>query len=165
MEWIRTYPPMVHPEDLGRAFIVDTIPHVYMDRNYVPVFQGLTASTAIVEWDIALSAEDRDRFIGHVEARPGRVHVAPYRLYPVSTGLSEPVWAHRTADLAWIPEGQPWCNLFGLGLAWIPLAITRAFLDTGPQLADDTAFSQWHHQAGLGPVPVHWDVRPVHLHY
>jgi len=41
--------------------------------------------TVLVVWDLAVSAEDRERFAGHVEAARDQVQVAPYRLYPVST--------------------------------------------------------------------------------
>lgn len=165
VEWIRTWPAVITPDIMQRACVSDNTRRVFMDRDYAPVLAGLADDTVILEWDIAASLEDRQRFAAYVARAPGRIHVAPYRLYPASTGLPAPVWAHRTADLAWIPLRQSWCDLFGLGLAYIPLEIARAFSASCPGRADDTTFSQWHHRQGLGPVPVHWDVRPVHLHY
>jgi hypothetical protein len=163
--WVRTFPAEIPP---GRGYVVDDLPRITMTGyNYVPVLEQLNGGTVIAEWDIAFSPEDRARFDQACGADPERVHVAPYRLYPRSTNLPEPVWAHRRAGCLppWIGEDEPVCDLFGFGLVYLPAAVVRRYLSTGPEVTGDAIFSQWHHDAGLGPVPVHWDVRPVHLHY
>lgn len=165
MRWIRTWPERIPP---GRSYVVDSLPRVIMaGHDYAPVLAGLDGDTVIVEWDMAVSREDIARFTLFCQAEPGRVHVAPYKLYPVSTNLPGPVWAHRRAagGHPWIAEGMPYCDLFGFGLIYLPNAIVRKYLATDPGMVSDGRFSRWHHAAGLGPVPVHWDVRPVHLHY
>jgi hypothetical protein len=162
---VRTFPAEVPP---GRAHVVDELPRVLMARyNYVPVLQRLGGNAVIAEWDIAFGLEDRALFDVAIAADPQRVHVAPYRLYPRSTNLPEPVWAHRMAGRLppWIAEHESVCDLFSFGLVYLPAAIVRRYLATRPEVTGDAIFSQWHHDAGLGPVPVHWDVRPVHLHY
>jgi hypothetical protein len=137
------------------------------DYNYVPVLQQLDSDTVIVEWDIAVDAIDIIRFSAACLLEPDRVLVAPYRLFPISTNLPETVWAHRkaTGHPPWITEGEPECDLFSFGLVYLPLAVVQKHLATDPGVTGDSRFSQWHHAAKLGPVPVHWDVRPVHLHY
>jgi hypothetical protein len=166
--WVRTFPAEV---PAGRSFVVDRLPRVTMaGYDYMPVLDRLgraDGGTVIVEWDIAFSPEDRAAFDSAIAADPQRVHVAPYRLYPRSTNLPAPVWAHRAAGRLppWIGDGEPVCDLFSFGLAYLPAAIIRRYLATRPEVTGDAVFSQWHHDAGLGPVPVHWDVRPVHLHY
>ena len=60
---------------------------------------------------------------------------------------------------------MPFCDLFGFGLVYLPHSIVAKYLATDPQVTGDAIFSKWHHAQGLGPVPVHWDVRPIHLHY
>ena len=103
MRWVRTFPAEI-PE--GRSHVVDGLPRIEMaDYNYVPVLEQLGEDTVIVEWDLAISFEDRDRFTELCAADPDRVHVGAYRIYPVSTNLAEPVWAHR--KVARLP---PWVN-------------------------------------------------------
>lgn len=165
MRWVRTFPAQV-PE--GRAYVSDGLPRLVMsDYNYVPVLEQLGEDTVIIEWDLAVSFEDRGRFTALCEADPDRVHVGAYRLYPVSTALPEPVWAHRkVARLPpWVNQWDGTCDLFSFGLVYLPHSIVTRYLATKPEATGDAIFSQWHHAQGLGPVPVHWDVRPVHLHY
>lgn len=165
MRWVRTWPERI---PAGRSYVVDGLPRIEMSgHDYAPVLGQLDGDTVIVEWDLAVSREDMDRFTSICEFAGGRVRVAPYVLYPVSTGLPEPVWAHRHVgrNPAWIKTGDLSCDLFSFGLVYLPHAIVKRYLETDPGVAGDARFSQWHHAAGLGPVPVCWDVRPVHLHY
>lgn len=78
------------------------------------------------------------------------------------------MWAHRQAIPAgggWVSDGEPVCDLFGFGLVYLPLGLVRCYLATRPEVTGNAEFSRWHHEHGHGPVPIHWDVRPVHLHY
>jgi hypothetical protein len=165
VRWVRTFPAEI-PE--GRAYVSDGLPRLVMSGfNYVPVLEQLDGDTVIVEWDIAVSFEDRDRFTELCSADPDRVHVAPYQLYPVSTHLPGPVWAHRVATRhpPWINQWDGTCDLFSFGLVYLPHAIVRRYLATMPAVTGDALFSMWHYAEEFGPVPVHWDVRPVHLHF
>lgn len=154
---------------VGRAYVSDLLPRIEMsDYNYVPVLEQISGkNTVIVEWDLAVSFEDRAAFQRACWSQPDRVHVAPYRLYPVSTNLSEPVWAHRRVGQQppWIYTNERLCDLFGFGLVYLPATVVTRYLATSPEVTGDSIFSQWHHREGLGPVPVHWDVRPIHLHH
>lgn len=165
MRWVRTWPAKI---PVGRAYVSDLLPRIEMDSyNYVPVLEQLDGDTVIVEWDLAVSFEDRGKFTAQCVAEPDQVRVAPYRLYPVSTHLAEPVWAHRKVARhpPWINQFDGTCDLFGFGLVYLPHSIVSKYLATAPETTGDALFSQWHHAQGLGPVPVSWDVRPVHLHY
>lgn len=165
MRWVRTWPTKI-PND--RSYVVDQLPRIEMDSyNYVPVLEQLDGDTVVVEWDVVVSQEDIGLFTLLCQLEPNRVRVAPYRLYPVSTNLPDAVWAHRRFGRLpqWIREGEPYCDQFGFGLVYLPHSIVAKYLATSPEVTGDSIFSQWHHDAGLGPVPVSWDVRPVHLHY
>jgi hypothetical protein len=165
VRWVRTWPADI---PAGRSYVVDDLKRIVMDSyNYVPVLEQLDGDTVIIEWDLAVSFEDKGRFTALCEADPHGVHVAPYRLYPRSTGLREPVWAHRMPHRLppWITEADQECIWFSFGLVYLPHMIVTRYLATGPEVTGDALFSQWHHAQGLSPVPVHWNVRPVHLHY
>jgi hypothetical protein len=77
------------------------------------------------------------------------------------------VWAHRVVSRnpPWVNEWDDWCDWFSFGLVYLPHALIREYLTSEPDTTGDTLFSQWHYRAGHGPVPIHWDVRPIHLHY
>lgn len=159
---VRSWPAVI---PAGRGYVTDILPRAVMDNHdYRPVLDGLDDDVIIAEWDIAFGLEDIERFAAACEAEPGKARVAPYRLYPASTGLASPVWAHRDIDGTWISDGEPACDLFGFGLVYLPLAIVRQHLtDTHGAVSDDT-FSRWHHRR-YGPTAVQWDVRLTHLHY
>lgn len=165
MRWVRTWPAKI-PE--GRAHVVDRLPRIVMeDYNYVLPLALLGGDAIIIEWDLAISREDWTTFTLACLADPDRVRVAPYRLYPKSTNLPEPVWAHRRVgrNPPWITEDDQECDLFGFGLVYLPRTVVSKYLATSPEVTSDALFSKWHHAEGLGPVPVSWDVRPIHLHY
>ncbi len=165
MRWVRTWPAVIPP---ARSYVTDHLPRITMwGYNYVPVLAQLGDDAVIVEWDLAVELADIERFTKACQAEPDRVRVAPYRLYPRSTNLPGPVWAHRRVgrNPPWITEADAECDLFSLGLVYLPHAVVKQYLGTGPEVTSDARFSQWHHAEGLGPVPVAWDVRAVHLHY
>jgi hypothetical protein len=73
-----------------------------------------------------------------------------YKLYPPTTCLPGPVWAHRTEDGNWIDGTEEWAPTVGLGMAKLGTA-RHAY--TAPPLVNwsflDTALSkhlgvQWH---------------------
>ena len=189
MKWIRTFPAKI-PDN--RSYVVDNIPVVYMDRNYLVVLENLIDDTVIVEWDIAFGQEDIETFEKHISEGPGKVHVAPYMLYASGSSLGVPgtagksEWAHR--KLASVPasvlgsmitepvEGSirtsqfvsrkdTECDFFSFGMTYLPLKIVHQYLDTKPSFVNDSEFSEWYSSAIGIKVPIHWDVHPVHLHY
>lgn len=165
MKWIRTFPAKI-PDN--RSYVVDNIPIVYMDKNYRVVLEGMIDDTIIVEWDIAFGLEDIEKFEKHIADSPDQVHVAPYKLYTAGTG--KPEWAHRNfiapPDYTqFVSKKDPECDLFGLGMTYVPLGITQTYLETDPEVVDDCEFSEWHRVNIKKKVPIHWDINVVHLHY
>lgn len=165
MRLIRSWPWRVPP---GRAYVVDDIEHLVLDNhNYRPL-ADVDDDVVLLEWDIAVSLEDLRAFVGHAREARDEVLVAPYRLYPAG------IWAHRTwtgrGPGAWgaepVEDGAATCNLFGLGLVYLPRALVAAFLKAGwANHFGDVEFSMWHYKNVTKDVRIAWDVRPVHLHY
>lgn len=172
MEWIRTY-PVGGRGGVGhsrRSWIIDaTMRPIEMDHDYRPVLEQLGEGAVIVEWDIAVSREDRLIFQAHCEAAPGSVRVAPYVLYPSSTGLPHPVLAHRRLEsgggLRWIRQGEQVCDWFGLGMTYLPAPVIRQCLAETDGPMSDASISEWHARTIKQLVRVDWIVRPIHLHY
>lgn len=149
MKWVRTYTKdLEYTTTCGHPVIIDPKqcePFYLEHYNYYPLFQSIDTDVAIIEWDVALSLEDRRRFEEHIEKAPGLVQVAPYRQY---TGWCaamqkdrEHAYVHRVpgediADLSgkpsnsghFVEEGETHCILFGFGLVYIPLWIIKSLL-------------------------------------
>lgn len=170
MRIVRSWPATIPPD---RPHVVDQLPRLQLaDFDYTPL-GDIADDVLLLEWDMAVSLGDLERFARRAAETPGRVLVAPYPLYHVGP---YPVQAHRRVtgpgcdDTRWIRVNEPDADLFGLGMAYLPRQLIRAFLAdpaerTDPRFTDHT-FSVWHHRyARLGPVTVDWSVRPVHLHY
>src|SRR5256885_15132031 len=138
--------------------------------------EKLDDDIVLLEWDIAVSPEDLERFLGQCRAEPERVRVAPYKLYAGTGGntpLSRTVWVHRRyydpaikATCSFVEEGEPTCHMFGLGLAYLPGAVLRRFVGEMPGCHfSDGSVSAWHNMYVECETPISWDVRPIHLHY
>lgn len=146
------------------------------------VLADVVDDVLLLEWDIAVGREDLCEFAARARSSPGRVRVAPYRIYHASRSnraYPEAFWAPRRYEGT--PEagttrpvafGEPTCHLFPLGMTYLPRAHVVAFLEyveTFPEGRvnpfDDGAFSGWHHRYVEAEVPLDWDLRPVHLHY
>ena len=182
MRWIRSFPDVLLP---NRAYVVDDLPRLITSNyDYTPL-GPIDDDVCLIEWDIALEPAQVVTFeYGIRKYQYNRPVVAAHRLYHVA---DQPVWAHRTVDPRnglerWIEEGEPFCDYFAFGLIYLPREIVRAFLEapapargTSPWIGNgvylderftDQTFSVWyrHHYIHTRPVPVLWDVRPVHLH-
>lgn len=190
MLWVRSWPAVIPP---GRRYVVDSLPRL--------VIEGYDLATAdpeagwclgdlhpdslarageptdrrgffLVEWDIAYSPGDKLAMERAAAQRPDEVCVAPYKLYPVSTGLLEPVWAHSNGELpgtAWSVTGDDHCDHFALGMAYLPWALVTGFMRDRSLMSDprftDTNFSLWHFHTIGKRVRIAWAARPVHLHW
>jgi len=153
---------------LGRRYVYDNrTPQIKMsDYNYVPVLKQLTQDSILIEWDIAYTKEALETFIEYCKDQPQIVHVAPYKLYPISTALEKPVWVHRTYEpMWWVNRYDPYCQLFGFGFVYLPLDAVHAFLETKPEKADDARFSKWYWETYKTATPIHWNVEIIHLHW
>lgn len=189
MRWVRSWPAVIPP---GRAYVVDDIDRLVIDGYDYSPLAAIDDDIILVEWDMAVSAEDRERFEASALLTPSCVHTAPYRLYDANRA---PHWAHRTVlDMdgkeRWVQTGEPTCDYFAFGLTYLPRDLIRRFMEypapergrypwipegdyTDTRFTDQT-FSVWHYwrsQLGEGRkrqpprVRVAWHVAPVHLHY
>jgi hypothetical protein len=173
MRLIRSFPD---PTPEGRNYIVDDAERVlntgYSYRGLVAVGDDLIH----LDWDMAVSREDLERFATRARQAPDRVLVGPQRV-DVGDGrrhLREPVWNMRRyvgPAMEHVPTGAPTCDLYGFGMVYLPGKLLRAFedrwraeLDDGSVRFDDTGFAGWTTKE-QGPAEIDWSVRPVHLHY
>ena len=175
MRLLRSWPAHIPEGRIG--YVVDGVERLVIDNHHYGPLADVDDDVLLLEWDIAVGQEELRRFAAHARRDPGRVLVAPYRIYADVYNLPADIWAHR----AWngdgmgtvvprgavpVRDGAPLCNLFGLGMVYLPAAVTNAFFRAcwGAQFGD-TQFSMWHYQNVTRDVPIDWQVRPVHLNY
>ena len=174
MRLIRSWPARI-PE--GRAYVNDDIEKLVIDNHHYGPLAAIDDDVLLTEWDIAVGQEDLRQFARRAARTPERVLVAPYRIYADVYNLPCDIWAHRSWNgdgtgtvvprgALPVRDGAPVCNLFGLGMVYLPQAVLRGFFaaSQGSQFGD-TQFSMWHYQHVTREVPVAWEVRPVHLNY
>lgn len=181
MRLIRSWPAAL-PE--GRSHVQDGVERLVMDGYDYTALGDYDDDILLLEWDIAVGREDLHRFATDASRRPGRVLVAPYRLYPEPGGVLEQKWRHRLDehgsiwvhlryDGLWlepVDTGEPYCQNFGFGMIYLPRGLVRGYLDMAGRYEkmrrlSDSSFSMWHYHHVQPDVPICWDVRPVHLHY
>ncbi len=176
MKLVRSWPAVI-PK--GRSYVVDDIPKFLMggEGNREFDYRGLADlndDVVLIEWDIAVGAEQLETFMARAAAEPDRVRVAPYLLY---RGKREgqrqiPFYCHRVREQGmrtWVkgPE-DTYCHMFGFGLIYLPGEIIREFVAQMNPAGHfgDTEFSRWHmRHAKYRNVPIEWDCHAVHLHY
>jgi hypothetical protein len=178
----------------GRGIVWDPAQceQIYIGNyNYWDFFNsGLDDDVIIIEMDMAISYTDRRRFEAYCREKPDIVHVAPYEHRQFKNVYEQAGYVHRNCVNAFVRPGDEYCLYFGFGLVYLPLQMIGQFVkaisdgvivkddrdhdfdlgmkyETGEpaNFASDCTFSYWHSTVIGDPVPVHWDVRPVHLHY
>jgi hypothetical protein len=174
MRLVRSWPGRI-PE--GRAHVVDDIERLVINNHDYKPLAAIDDDVLLLEWDIAVGQEDLRHFAEHAHRDPTRVLVAPYRIYADAYNLPADIWAHRhwggdgTGTISPngatpVATGDPTCNLFGLGMCYLPREVVREFADIAwSSHFGDTQFSMWHYQHVTREVPICWDVHPVHLNY
>jgi hypothetical protein len=174
LKLLRSWPRVI-PE--GRSYVVDDIERLTIENHHYGPLGEVDESVLLIEWDMAVGQEELRAFAARAQACPARVLVAPYRIYADAYNIPADIWAHRHWDgdgsgtvnpngAKPIATGDEFCQLFGLGLVYLPLKLIRDYL-FGRYNATfgDTQFSMWHYATIAHDVPVAWDVRPVHLNY
>lgn len=159
----------------NKSYVVDQVEHlVISDCNYRPLDE-IDDDVLLLEWDITVERDELKSFAARAKSSPDSVLVAPYKLY--YPDLPAPVWAHRLWDGnppdSNFPAGtrpvideQPTCNLFGLGVIYLPRKIVRAFVASNySRHFGDVEFSMWHYRNVCQQVPIDWETRPIHLNY
>lgn len=174
MRLVRSWPDRI-PE--GRAHVVDNVERLVLHNHDYKPLAAIDDDVLLLEWDIAVGQEDLRAFAAHARQDPDRVLVAPYRIYADAYNLPTDVWAHRRWDgtgvgtvipngATPVATGDPWCQLFGLGMVYLPRDLHRRFAAVAwSSHFGDTQFSMWHYEHVTHDVPICWDVHPVHLHY
>lgn len=177
MNILRTWPTNI-PE--GRNYVVDSLDRVEIQNYDMHFLADLNDSVILLEWDIAVAYHDLWNFRAHATASPNQVHVAPYVLYPeTDESLDElvaPVWAHREMlnelplQLRWIDYGESTCDIFSTGMVYLPKQIVQRLAESDDVVTwhhniTDSKLAFWYYHVIGEKVPVHWDVRPIHLHY
>ncbi len=177
MKLVRSWPANI-PE--GRSYVVDDIPRFMMggEGNREFDYRGLADlgdDVVLIEWDIAVGAEQLELFMARAAAEPDRVRVAPYLLYRGGKrgGQAQtPFYCHRIREQGmrtWVKgPADTYCHMFGFGLIYLPAAIIRAFVGQMEPTSHfgDTEFSRWHmRHCKHRNVPIDWDCHAVHLHY
>lgn len=161
MKIVRSFPKTVPP---GRAYVQDAAERFVMD-NYD--YSGLAEFAAgedvlLLEWDIAVSRHDLSMFTARAHLAGDWPLVAPYTLdrpgsYPFWRFLDDGTTLRRIRD------GEPDCDLFGLGLVYLPNWVIAGF-PKGVHMSDGT-LSRWlREQPEWRPIPIDWATRIVHLH-
>ncbi len=176
MKWYRSWPDKIPP---GRAYVVDSMTRLVMndaDYNTVQPWPDDEPGFCMLEWDIALAREERERFVELVHRSPNRVLVAPY--YKTLDPLDGPICIHRVrrakgdrrpprgwGDWSPLPRFATRTDLFGFGCIYLPLKVVQEYKQANPHKPrfDDTSFSVWY-RARYGEADVTWDVHPQHLH-
>lgn len=180
MRWLRSWP--ANPP-AGRAHVVDDMERLVIDDyDYTPL-GSIDDDVCLLEWDMAIDRQQMTLFEGYAVQTPDRVIVAPYKLYNPG---DRPHNAHRTMlgmrGERWISDMEPQCDLFALGLAYLPRQLVREFLaspapergrdprlpaefDYADRRFTDQTFAMWHYRVYARRVDVIWSVRPVHLHW
>lgn len=197
MKWYRSYLKNLETtvqcaKRRNKAFVYDP-GHCepYFAENsygYWGLFERATEDFILIEWDIALSLEDRLRFESLCQERPDHVQVAPYRHYFYRNNFRDYAWMHRSGPMNFVNEGDPFCFYFGFGLIYLPLDVVKQYIKDAndyrtivsergteyklnpgaPPIGAtfDCLFSDWYATVtNMRPVPIHWDVRPIHLNY
>lgn len=155
MEWYRSWPkylsdydpknpatPTVLPPHLAeRPYVVDTMTKLFMHSwDYATVESWPNESFCMLEWDIALDRQARERFETYVSKSPGEVWAARY---------------HLSDDRL----------IFGLGCIYFPIDVLRAFLATDIPATykfTDHTFYKWCISNGVRVWESH-GVYPQHL--
>lgn len=149
--------------------MVDHLERLVIANHDYRSLSELDDDVLLLEWDVAVDKEDLAAFMTRAVSESNRVLVAPYRIY-----APEGKWAHRTwygegpgaLNARPVLDGAPVCNLFGLGMTYLPRDLIRGFISSRwANHFGDCEFSMWHYHHVSKEVPIDWAVRPVHLHW
>lgn len=174
MKLLRSWPAVVPP---GRARVEDGIERLVMDDYDYAVLAEVDDDVLLLEWDVAVGAEELAAFAARAAAEPDRVLAAPYRLYPggslpASRNPEWTAWRYRNNDqrhggTEQVRPGEPTAHITGLGMTYLPRHLIRRYLAERDHSwgFSDIAFCSWHYRRVRPDIELDWSARPVHLHY
>lgn len=168
----------------GRSYVVDGVRRLVVDDYDMSPIAGAGDDVLLLEWDIAVEPCEINEFAAVARKEPGRIVVAPYRLYRYGPSAfhagARPVpgrwvWAHRVENGAGsfrhVTEADDVCHYFGFGMVYLPRPVVMSYMeDRAADRRSDWGFSDgslsaWHWRVLRREVPIVWTVRPVHLHF
>lgn len=93
-----------------------------------------TAGLVILDGDVAIDPRDLAAMLAAIELEPKLVHVAPVRLWPVSTKQDRWIWGHGWRRFSRDDPEQ--VDMFGFSFTYLPRRLVEACIAEG--LADWT---------------------------
>jgi hypothetical protein len=173
---LRSWPAQMPPGPV-RGHVVDAAPHLDITGHAYGRLADVDDDVLLLEWDVAVDRPALLEFAQRAAARPDAVLTAPYLLY--NQGQEKPFWSVRLWDGPGaaigraLQPGEDKCNLFALGMTYLPRDVIRGFTaavagarSRGHEWGwSDVNLSFWHYQNVDRWVDVAWDLRPVHLHF
>ncbi len=127
---------------------------------------GKADGMLILDGDVVIDPLDHALMLRAVHSEPEAVHVAPVRLWPVSTHLRTWVWGHGVGAYSQEETDDP--DIFTFGFTFLPRALIEACIVGGLEEwaypGVDASVSRVAREQGT-PVRVLWEARPVHLNY
>ena len=128
-----------------------------------------------MEQDIDFTPMQKEIFANRISELPDNILVAPYLLYPKSVGTPCPVWSPRIiiakdVKYEWCLPGMLWCDLFGLGMTYIPHELWQDFRASirGKELPtrdlDSKLSLHLHFERGMA-FRIEWRTPVAHYHF
>jgi hypothetical protein len=130
------------------------------------------AGMLIVDGDVAIDPGDHAAMLAAIDLAPAVVHVAPVKLWPVSTDFPAWRWAHWTGGNGQARQGDPQAcrspDFFTFCFTYLPRALIEAAAGAGLEQWEwpevDTKMAATAARAGIAASVVGgcW---PKHLHF
>jgi hypothetical protein len=173
LDWDRTAPPGICPPGFYTTHVTPSDEHPYGRKGLViaSAWRALQtppiAGLVILDGDVAIDPADRAAMLAAIEAEPKAVHVAPVKLWPVSTKATGWVWGHgRDGLFTRTDHDDP--DAFGFGFTYLPRRLVLACIKAG---MDDWEYPGVDRKAAATarrlhlPVRIVRDASPKHLNF
>ncbi len=125
------------------------------------------AGMVILDGDVAIDLTDHAAMLVAIEKEPGKVHVAPVKLWPASTKLQRWVWGHGKGRFTNRDDPDD-PDMFGFSFTYLPRVLIEAVIAAGmtqwtyPNV--DRLTHQTAKEQGIGARTVR-GASPKHLNY
>lgn len=120
----------------------------------------------ILDGDVAIDPVMAEKMLNAIGREPGSVHTAPVRLWPVSTGRPDWVWAHWEKEASQEIDLNP--RYFSFNFTWLPRKLIEGCLTDGLERWTfpncDACVSAMARKMKM-PVRVVTEIEPLHLHW
>lgn len=135
-------------------------------RAWATLAKPGSAGLVILDGDVAVDPQDLAHMLAAIDGEPDCIHVAPVRLWPVSTKLDRWVWGHGAGRFSRDDPDEP--DLFGFSFTYLPAALVRSCIVHGMKTwayPDVDANTRARARALGLPVRVVRGAAPKHLNY